>query len=285
MWPDCASDPTGLALLQGAKEHALDTDRRLILADWLEEQDEAAVASCLRASLQKREDWVPLPESVAARWRPWNGCVNGWLGLRKVLADWPDSPWLCALDLARTRLDNAGAPALAVTHQLRHLTTLNLKRNYIGLAGVQALATSLHLAQLTSLDLRNNEIDPAGAQALAGSPGLCQLTELNLGDNQIGDAGVQALANSPYLRQLTILNLEYNEIGPAGVQALAGSANLAQLTDLNLRVNAIGDLGVQALANSTTLPRLTRLYLFSAFDSTGMAAVERLQARGVVVNF
>jgi uncharacterized protein (TIGR02996 family) len=41
MWPDCATDHTGLALLQGAKEHPLDPDRRLILADWLEDQDKS----------------------------------------------------------------------------------------------------------------------------------------------------------------------------------------------------------------------------------------------------
>jgi uncharacterized protein (TIGR02996 family) len=45
MWPDCAQNPTGLALLQGIKDHPLETDRRHILADWLEDHDEPDAAN------------------------------------------------------------------------------------------------------------------------------------------------------------------------------------------------------------------------------------------------
>jgi uncharacterized protein (TIGR02996 family) len=193
MWPDCASDPTGLALLQGAKEHPHDTDRRLILADWLEDQGELEVANTLRKSLQKREEWVPFPESVAARWRPWNGCVRGWLGVQKAVADLPDSPWLCALDLAATWLD---------------------------FQGVQDLVALPHLAQLTDLNLSHNDIGAAGVKALVNSPHLRQLTTLNLGDNAIGDAGLQALADSTALPQLTTLYLGFNDCSSTGRTAV-----------------------------------------------------------------
>jgi uncharacterized protein (TIGR02996 family) len=219
MWPDCATDPTGLALLQGAKDHPGETDRRLILADWLEDHGEAEVANCLRRSLHHSSGWALFPPSSAQRWRPWNGCTRGWLGVRGQVAHLPDSPWFCALYPGEKNLGPAGAQALATAPALAHLCYLNLASNTIGPTGAQALAAA-NLGNLASLNLTANTIGDVGVQALAACS-LTRLSELGLNSNAIGDVGVQALEKSRSLRHLTSLYLADNVIGPAGVQVLA----------------------------------------------------------------
>jgi uncharacterized protein (TIGR02996 family) len=107
MWPDCASDPTGLALLHGARDNPDEEDRRLILADWLDDQGEDLVAHLMRLSIPI-DTWLAFPAAIRERWRPWNGCWRGWPGIRPRSSmisdgDFPDSPWLCVVDL---RFDN-----------------------------------------------------------------------------------------------------------------------------------------------------------------------------------
>jgi uncharacterized protein (TIGR02996 family) len=70
MWPECARDPEGLAFLHAAKEHPVERVRRRVLADWLEDQDEAEAANCLRQSLDTPEDWIAFPATNMDRWRP-----------------------------------------------------------------------------------------------------------------------------------------------------------------------------------------------------------------------
>jgi uncharacterized protein (TIGR02996 family) len=102
MWPDCASHPTGLALLHGARDNPEEDDRRLILADWLDDQGEDLVAHLLRLSLPL-DEWIIFPGVVRDRWRPWNGCWRGWPGIKPwssfALDSFPDSPWLCVVNL------------------------------------------------------------------------------------------------------------------------------------------------------------------------------------------
>jgi uncharacterized protein (TIGR02996 family) len=262
MWPDCASDPTGLSLLQGAREHPHDTDRLLILADWLEEQDEPEAADCVCESLQDPDRWVYFDESIRARWHPWNGCQQGWPGVYCSVVPMVSShPWLCALKMDGRSVGPSEATYLASLPILRHLTYLSLACNEIDNRGVQALADSPHLTHLTVLRLPANAIGPTGAQALANSPGLANLTTLNLSSNPIGDEGARSLAGSRYLTNLAELSLNTTSLGDEGVQALASSPILANLTTLNLYSNAIGPAGAQALASSATLGRLRFLAL------------------------
>jgi uncharacterized protein (TIGR02996 family) len=254
MWPDCANDPTGLALLQGAKEHPLDTDRRLILADWLEDQDEPEVANYLRRSLREGFEWVPIKEPAQERWLPWNGCVNGWLGVRGQFTELPRSPWLCSLDLMGRYLDlgerdvgRAAVPALAAEPALAHVLHLDLLCCYIGTAGACDLASAPALRHLTVLRLGLNRLTPGAAQALSASRTLVNLTGLNLERNQIGDAGALALADSRILGNLTDLDLSENGVGVRGVQALATSPFLPALASLSLVRNSIGAAGEPAL--------------------------------------
>lgn len=104
MWPDFAADAVGLSLLHGARDHPDEADRRLILADWLDDRGEDLVAHLLRESL-RCDGWITFPGVARERWRPWNGCWHGWLGIQVrvglvLLRELPDSPWLCVLDLS-----------------------------------------------------------------------------------------------------------------------------------------------------------------------------------------
>ena len=69
MWPDCANDPEGLALLAAAVAHPTEDTPRLVLADWLQERGEEVVAGVLRASIRTRAR-CNLPREVADRWSP-----------------------------------------------------------------------------------------------------------------------------------------------------------------------------------------------------------------------
>ncbi|MBY0459146.1 MAG: TIGR02996 domain-containing protein, partial [Gemmataceae bacterium] len=80
MWPECATDPDGRALLRAAVANPREETPRWVLADWLQEHGEDEVAEALRASLRTHGQ-VPLPEGVRARWSPWEECVGGWLGV------------------------------------------------------------------------------------------------------------------------------------------------------------------------------------------------------------
>jgi len=221
MWPACARDTQGLALLQAAKQEPEDRLCRRVLADWLEEQGEAEVAACLRQSLDKPQEWIEFPKAIRERWWPWNGCQDGWLGVQNPTKKRPDSPWFCCLRFREYQIGPKRAAALAASPRWAQLKSLHLARNQIGSKGAAALAASPHLAQLTHLNLEDNQIGPKGAAALAASPHLAQLTSLDLARNQIGDSGTAALAASPHLAQLTSLHLRDNHIGPKGAAALA----------------------------------------------------------------
>jgi uncharacterized protein (TIGR02996 family) len=289
MWPACSTDPQGIALIQGAKDYPHDTLRRLILADWLEEQGELEVANCLRKTLHSVKARGLIPGvKPAARWAPWNGFIGGWPAIRATVEDLPNSPWFCALEVGThpPRGGDGLATALAFCPRTKNLVVLVMRDNLISADGAEALAESPNLASLVHLDLSDNDIPSAGAEALAQSPHLARLATLDLASNRIGSSGAEALANSPHLANLTSLCLWLNGIGPAGAIALAYSPNLTNLTRLSLGGNDIGDAGAIALAQSPHLANLTSLYLDgNQIGDAGAQALEALRSRGVRVEF
>ncbi len=285
MWPDCQHDSTGLALLQGAKEHPQELDRRLILADWLEDQGEGEVAQCLRRSVRDPDVWIDFPAVVVRRWEPLSGCWLGWVGTECGPQDLSDSPWsgVWWCPVGRLSLDEvkwvAGSPRLA------SVVSLHLWASEIGDVGTTTLVASPHLAGLVYLALWSNQIGDEGAAALANASHLTNLTDLDLWSNQIGSVGAAALAGSSDLTNLTHLNLSENQITDEGAAALAGSPYLTNLTSLNLGYNGIDDAGVEALSRSSHLARLTTLELAgNLYGFRGQAALDQLRQRGVTVN-
>jgi uncharacterized protein (TIGR02996 family) len=140
MWPDCATDPEGPALLRAAAEHPDEDTPRLALADWLQEHGEEEVAGALRTSLQER-GWVDFPGGVRDRWKPWNACRNGWPGAWCVplaeLAAVPAPAWLAAVKVDSTRATGRELRKLA---RLTRLQSLTLDSTNVSDAGPSRLA-------------------------------------------------------------------------------------------------------------------------------------------------
>ncbi len=240
MWPECATDSDGLALLRAAVANPREETPRWVLADWLQERGEEQVAEALREPLRVHGQ-VPLPAGVRARWSPWQECVDGWLGvlhptlaeLSALCADPPAiAPWITGLGLGSMEVTDAGAKELAA---LKHLTTLDLSDALVTDAGVTELAV---LTSLTTLNLFNTGVTDAGVTALTA---LKHLTTLDLSDTQVTDAGAKELAA---LTNLTTLHLGATGLTDAGVKELA---TLTKLTSLNLGRTEVTDAGVAEL--------------------------------------
>jgi uncharacterized protein (TIGR02996 family) len=83
---------------------------------------------------------------------------------------------------------------------------------------------------------------------LVACPLLAHLASLDLRAASLGDDEVQALAACPHLGSLTALDLSYNAIFSRGAEALAASKRWPRLTSLRLRgCNEIGSRAVESL--------------------------------------
>jgi uncharacterized protein (TIGR02996 family) len=291
-WPG----PQALAFLGDIIENPRDDARRLIFADWLQENDRPERAAFIRvqcelASLDeddpRRPDLVQREQELLSAHRgAWVQEVPAWARqyarfhrgfideIHVTAAQWlkSGSKLREATPVERLTLRNAvelrtrvasspllaGLPALSVDH--------------LGLDGVTALAGSPHVAGLEALELYRGGIGPEGTAVIAGSPNLTNLRELALESSVIRDAGVEALADSPHLTRLAILRLGNNNIGVPGARALAGSPTFANLIELNLTCcspniwgpddgTRLGDYGVEMLCASPFSPRLRVLEL------------------------
>ena len=224
MWPDCSRDPDGLALLRAALTQPAEDTPRLLLADWLQEHDEEAVAVALRKSIGNRDEWGDFPDEVLGRWYPWNAILDGWVVI--LLMRWPlpenlsDSPWITFLDLSSAGATDTGLKDLA---GLTNLTTLDLRYTQVSDAGLKELAG---LTNLTTLSLYDTDVTGVGLKELAA---LTSLTTLSLGETEMTDAGLKELAG---LKNLTSLSLHgCRHVTDAGLRELAA---LTSLTTLNL---------------------------------------------------
>lgn len=259
------------AFLRDILAHPEDDAPRLIFADWLEEQGDAAgvaraefirVQCALagselppqrRAELSRRES--QLLEQWDKEWvRPIRRLVRNWQFHRGFI----DEVGM----LARTFLKYAGRLFRRAPIQHLHLGLYPWGRDWPPLA---ALADSEHLHRLRSLDLRENFLQSRDVRALVVSEHLTRLTALNLSRNRIGDGGIRALAGAPLLGRLECLNLCGNDIGSIGVRALAHalesldrSPDGLRLQRLELSFDNLSAAGQRVVADSPLLRRLMR---------------------------
>jgi uncharacterized protein (TIGR02996 family) len=307
------------SFLQAIREHPDDDTPRLVYADRLEEQGDAARAEFIRTQValaglaaddarrpvlaareqallvEHRDDWLePLRDLAAPLRDPAVGKarMNAWEFRRgflesirldaRVFLERAEEVFACA---PVQELFLRGAEELtadvAASPWLERLTRLHLSL-LIGPRGMEVLAASPHLKNLRQLGLSGNVISTTGARALAKSPHLTRLTDLNLDGNRIGAAGAEALAGSPNMAGLTTLNLGGNNLGSAGVEWLATSARLANLKELWLHRNSISESGARALAGSRHLARLEALHLDS--NEIGADAIVLLAASSTLVS-
>lgn len=154
------------------------------------------------------------------------------------------------IDLARNRLRDAGAEAIARSTWLIGVEAVGLSSNDIGAPGLAALEAAPWLASVQRLDLNGNLASGTGLARFLQAAELSNLRELNLRRNQLGPADAIELAGAQQLEQLVALMLGQNEITARGAAALAGADHLLRLRYLDLRVNPIGDQGARAMADA-----------------------------------
>jgi serine/threonine protein kinase/Leucine-rich repeat (LRR) protein len=153
-------------------------------------------------------------------------------------------PELQTLDLASTRVSDAGLARLQGLKQLRKLV---LRQTAIGDAGLAHLSG---LSNLRELDLNGARVSDAG---LAHLQGLTQLEWLTLRDTAVGDAGLERLEG---LTRLVALDLHGAGVSDAGLAHLQG---LTRLGELDLGRTRVGDAGLSRLGGLKNLRFLVLL--------------------------
>ena len=220
-------------------------------------------------------------------------------------------PQLAELYLSRTAIDDHG---LAILERTPRLVALGLGHTQLGDATLERIA---RLAGLHTVVLSNTRAQPAALGRLAA---LATLERLYLDQTAVNDAVLAALA--PAADTLRVLHLAASDVSDDGLPALRALHALTELTLGDTRVKTITDLAawprlrtlsliglelddgvlaplaarpsltvldlsatnVRDPAPLAQLPRLRTLGVAQTrLSSSGVAAVKRLEARGVEI--
>ncbi len=200
------------AFLQAIREAPDDDVPRLVYADWLEDQGEAARAEFIRLQIdlcrpagEREQRLVQLRRLRALIVQH----LPGWLG---KLGEWSpgalfERGFVESVVLEASTFLKEGR-ALFATHPLWKVRLWRASP-----ALLSALLDMPEIAQVRALDLSHNNLSDEGAEALAAAPNLASLTSLDLSHTKLGTNGARALARTPHLRRLTALDLRRNPIG------------------------------------------------------------------------
>lgn len=269
------------ALLEDIRSNPEDDLPRLALADWCQEQDDAAVRArgefihlrCRAAALpladphRRQLEWLALAlaETHAERWLE---------GLAPYLAGWSFDRGMTLVQVSAESLERHSLDTLA--RQPGWQWVIGLRGVALGRAAGEVVVSPL-LERLTSLDLGDNTLDGRAVAGLGTSRYVRHLTVLRLGYCSVGDAGAEALAGSPHLDRLTTLVLHNNGLTAAGAGRLAAATTFGRLVALDLSRNSLGDAGARAVARGTW-QQLRRLAL-SGCDLTSRCEPALTSAR------
>jgi uncharacterized protein (TIGR02996 family) len=196
-----------------------DDGPRLIYADWLDDQGEAARAEFIRVqcALARLDEDDPERDALLDRQR--RAEAAGW---------WEPSP-PGAIDFRRER----GLPQ-----------DVGVRLDWLLENGEELFRS----APVRRLRLRGSRFDaPEQAERFAAMPLLARLEALDLGDTSLWDHHLGPILASPHLRGLVALGLADNPILPQGI-ALLAEADLPRLTWLDLDECGVTDEDVRALA-------------------------------------
>jgi uncharacterized protein (TIGR02996 family) len=268
--------PELLALLDAIKDHPDDDTPRLVLADWLDERDNALDAERARfiraditrgRELQTRSRTRAEVDEADALLPQWLGPVanlGGGLfvrGLPQLTISGPrllkpDAPALLATEafafVQFVNLHEAGGPrmeAMAAMPEFRFVPGVSLHPfSAFGADSAARFFASPNVSGLRRIEFRSVKPGVVGMHALAANPALGRLRKLSLAHNKLVDKAVAALAADTHLANLYFLDLSDNNIGDAGAEALAASPTLANLRELDLHENPrLTDAGKQLL--------------------------------------
>jgi uncharacterized protein (TIGR02996 family) len=262
------------AFLQDILAHPDDDAPRLIFADWLEEQGDAASVA--------RAEFIRVQRALAAgdltpQWRNKLERRQQQI-LQQYGSEWarPIRRLVQAWEFHRGFIENVVmTPATFLAHAdrlFRHapiqFLTLGPGRHPVvdPPLNVAVLADNKHLRCLRGLGLSQNQLESKHVRALVVSEHLTRLTDLDLSYNRIGDGGIRALAGSPLLDRLEYLNLRGNDIGAGGVRSLARaleelarSPEGLRLKQFELSYHNLSAAGQRAIAESPIMRRLVRV--------------------------
>jgi uncharacterized protein (TIGR02996 family) len=262
--------PELASLLAAAKDAPDDDAPRLVLADWLEEQNgeaDRAWGELVRNEVQlqraERDDRRCRAASALNLLEP--GYVHSQECARQARAALhaarPELQALAERDvrlIQRWREPWAGPLFGRGVYWSRGLLALHCGANGFPSRFMSAVAGSELGSWLSELKLQHCK--PDDVWRIARCPLLAELTDLRLNSRNVGPDGAAALACSPHLGRLACVSLSYARLGDDGVEAIAG-AGWPSLAELQLGHTWIKSRGAAALAASAWLGRLRRLDL------------------------
>jgi len=248
---------------------------RLILADWLDEQDDPRgefirvqiALSKLTAHDVRRADLVRIEGLLLGRhadlWaEPFRGLATGPVFRRGFV----DEVKVTARQfLARPKelfaagpirrvhiLDAAGRlPTVMASPFLERLRGLTIYGQHLRSNLAQAVADSPYLGHLKSLHLGRNQIGDLGALRLLAPTNFPNLEDLDFSENELSERFGHAWAEQRgATANLSRLELGGNALGPTGAVAVAGFAGL---TRLGLAGNRVGGPRLASATNAATL--------------------------------
>ena len=255
--------PELIALLDAVKDHPDEDTPRLVLADWLDEQDnaiDAERAKFIRAQIAKpRAKLVGTGPKRTEFLKRWLGPIAEFAGtLGKRVEFFRGLP---VIKVHGWRLAKPDVPALLASEPFAFVQLVTVTA--AGGSRMAELAAIPELRYVPGLGL-NPEMAPfraSEAATLFGSPNLTGLRQINTSNTPIGIAGAEALANNPALARLRKVSVTYSKLVDGVAVALANAPHFANLQCLCLSGNHIGDAGAEALANSPRLANLRELDL------------------------
>jgi uncharacterized protein (TIGR02996 family) len=253
--------PELLALLDVIKDNPDDDTPRLVLADWLDEQDDeldAERAQFIRAHIREERERTSAGHDPAAR----SELLERWLGPVKALGLGGFERGLPKLFIEGPRFLQPEVPALLTTEPFAFVQCVQFTQ--LGGARIAAVAAAKALRHFPGLYLHpTSAFGPPLAAKLLGSPNLSGLRVLVCCNINPGGLGLKALAANPALARLRKLSLFGNELEDRAIVLLANALHLTNLQTLDLNINRIGDRGAEALASSPHFANLRELDLRS----------------------
>jgi uncharacterized protein (TIGR02996 family) len=249
-----APRPELLALLDAIKDNPDEDTPRLVLADWLDEQDnalDAERAKFIRADVTKRRRAALKHEFV----KRWLGPIAGLVGRRFQF-----SRGLPSIKISGERFLQPDVPELLTTEAFAFVQFVSVTEAAgFRMLKVAAIPEFRHVAGVGVFPF--DPFRAPEAEKFFSSPNLSGLRQIEFNHTTPGIAGARALANNPALSRLRKLTIIYSQLADAAAVELAGSPHLANLQCLCLTHNNIGDGAAEAIANSPHLANLRELVL------------------------
>lgn len=308
--------PELLSFLGAIKADPEEDTPKLALADWLQEQPNAAdnargefLRQFVRNNQLSKTD--PAREDFGALSRLWNSNEEAWAGRLKAAGfkvwatnhmfrwgllfpalDWGTDRDADAIELVGTEeyawvagltvraLDAGAVPTFTAYPLLDSLVGLRIARSDSDDFLLEDVCNSPRAAGLRFLDLSG--WSPSGyPELLARTPHLSGLRELRVRQCGFADGDFQVLCNAERLEHLRSLDVAGNNLTRFAAAAFADGHGLPALEELNLGTdgyarNRIGPFGLQALIAGKRSGRLQKLHLSN--NDIGTTGVEALCA-------